>query len=384
MVVLLVGLTASAATVPAATDVRLGVHADKTRLVIDLSERVTYSVFTLRDPYRIVIDLPDISWQAPTAAWRRAGGLIGSLRFGRFRPGQSRVVLDLAEPARVGKSFFLDNANGQGVRFVMDLEPTSSAAFLAAMVPPKPVASRVVPPVPRDKPGTGPDEPFVIVVDPGHGGIDPGAIGVGGTYEKNVTLRFAFQLRQELRKRPRYKVVLTREDDSFVPLRERVERARQAAADLFISLHADSIANSRVRGGGIYTLSERASDKEAAELAAKENQADVIAGVDLAAHDDEVATILIDLTQRETMNYSVRFAGALVPELGQHIRLRSRPHRFAGFRVLKAPDVPSVLIELGYLSNREDERMLQSSRWRATIAASLARAIDRYVAGLES
>lgn len=375
---------ATAAAVPAATDVRLGVHPDKTRLVVDLSEKVGFSVFTLRDPYRIVIDLPDISWQAPTAAWRRSGGLIGGVRFGRFRPGQSRIVLDLTEPALVSKAFFLRSKNGTGVRLVMDLKPSTRQAFLAAMVPPKPAPERFVPPVPRDKPGTAAGAPFVIAIDPGHGGIDPGAIGVGGTYEKNVTLRFAVQLRAELRKRPNYRVFLTRDDDSFVPLRDRVERARAAGAELFISLHADSIANPRVRGGGIYTLSETASDKEAAELAAKENRADVIAGVNLAEHDGDVASILIDLTQRETMNYSVRFAGVLVPELRQHIKMRSRPHRFAGFRVLKAPDVPSVLVELGYLSNRQDERMLQSARSRQAIAKSVALAIDRYVAGLES
>jgi N-acetylmuramoyl-L-alanine amidase len=154
--------------------------------------------------------------------------------------------------------------------------------------------------------------------------------------------------------------------------------ARAAGADLFISIHADSIANRRVRGGGIYTLSENASDKEAAALAAKENRADLIAGLNLKGHDDEVTSILIDLTQRETMNYSAKFATALVPELRQLIHMRRKPHRFAGFVVLKAPDVPSVLIELGYLSNRRDERMLTSSKSRAAIAAAIARAVENY------
>ena len=154
--------------------------------------------------------------------------------------------------------------------------------------------------------------------------------------------------------------------------------ARAAGADLFLSIHADSIDNRKIRGGSIYTLSKKASDKEAAALAAKENRADLIAGLNLKVHDDEVASILIDLTQRETMNYSAQFATVLVPQLRKLIYMRRKPHRFAGFAVLKAPDVPSVLIELGYLSNRRDERMLTNARSRAAIAAAIARAVDRY------
>ncbi|MBT7288615.1 MAG: N-acetylmuramoyl-L-alanine amidase, partial [Rhodospirillaceae bacterium] len=213
---------------------------------------------------------------------------------------------------------------------------------------------------------------------PGHGGVDPGAIGISGIFEKRVTLAMARQVGKAIQALGRQRVRLTRNRDIFIPLRRRVAIARAAGAELFVSIHADSIANRRVRGGGIYTLSENSSDKEAAALAAKENRADLIAGVNLSGHDDEVASILIDLTQRETMNYSAQFAAALVPELRQLIQMRRKPHRFAGFVVLKAPDVPSVLIELGYLSNRRDEKMLTSPRSRAAIAKAIARSVDNY------
>ncbi|NQV58016.1 MAG: N-acetylmuramoyl-L-alanine amidase [Alphaproteobacteria bacterium] len=228
------------------------------------------------------------------------------------------------------------------------------------------------------KPKRQPTQKPLVVIDPGHGGVAPGAIGISGTFEKGVTLDMARQIGKAITALGRQRVRLTRVGDVFISLRRRVAIARAAEADLFISIHADSIGNKRIRGGGIYTLSEKSSDKESAALAAKENRADVIAGVNLTGHDDQVASILIDLTQRETMNYSAQFAAALVPELRQLIRMRRKPHRFAGFRVLKAPDVPSVLIELGYLSNRQDERMLTNAGSRAAIAASIARAVDNY------
>lgn len=379
-------IATGAGAVPAANDVRVGVHKGMTRLVIDMTEKVDFSIFTLPNPPRVVIDLPEISWQAPSQAQLRAGGVIAGLRFGRFRPGNARVVLDLKRPAKVSAAYFLPAADAQGQRYVLDLVEVTQEAFMAALVPPKqpPTPEAGGPPIPHLKPKRGPNDPFVIVIDPGHGGVDPGTIGIGGTYEKTVALGFAKQLASELQRRPGYKVVLTRDDDTFLSLRQRVAVARQVHGDLFISIHADSIRNARVRGGGVYTLSEKASDKEAEELAAKENRADVIAGVNLSAHDDEVAWILIDLTQRETMNYAARFANVLVTELGQHVAMRNTPHRFAGFRVLKAPDIPSVLVELGYLSNPADERMLLSTAHRRDIAKAIAQAVDRYVSGLDS
>ncbi len=361
-----------------ARGIRIGVHEGKTRVVLDLSAPVDFHIFALADPYRIVLDLPDIDWQMPAGTARRKGGLIAGLRYGHYRQGNARVVLDLRGPGVVGKSFLLPAAEGYGPRLVIDIKPASRQAFLAARKPPPRRAARRVETPRAVKPKRQATQRPLVVIDPGHGGVDPGAIGISGILEKRVTLGVARQIRKAISALGRQRVRLTRDGDVFISLRRRVAVARAAGADLFLSIHADSIENRKVRGGGIYTLSEKSSDKESAALAAKENRADVIAGVNLAGHDDQVASILIDLTQRETMNYSAQFAAALVPELRQLIYLRRKPHRFAGFRVLKAPDVPSVLIELGYLSNRREEKMLTNAAARAAIATSIARAVDNY------
>ncbi|MCW8863187.1 MAG: N-acetylmuramoyl-L-alanine amidase, partial [Rhodospirillales bacterium] len=223
----------------------------------------------------------------------------------------------------------------------------------------------------------------VIVIDPGHGGVDPGAIGVSGIYEKNITLSVAREIKKSLESTGRYKVVLTRDRDIFIRLRDRFEIARKAGADLFLSIHADTIRDRNIRGASVYTLSEKASDKEAAALAEQENKADLIAGVDLSHEDPVLANILIDLTQRETMNQSSHLAEMLVDEMGKSVRLLRNAHRFAGFAVLKAPDVPSVLIELGFLSNRHDERLLRDSRHRVRVAGAIGRSIDQFFTRVE-
>ncbi|MBT4488575.1 MAG: N-acetylmuramoyl-L-alanine amidase [Rhodospirillaceae bacterium] len=372
------GLSSHAWAETIAQDIRVGIHRDKTRVVFDLSATVPYQIFVLADPYRIVVDLPEMQWQVPPAAARRKGGLIAGLRYGQYQAGNSRVVLDLKGPGIVGKSFFIPPSKSRGPRLVLDIRKSTRQAFLAAVrAPPKRVAESKAPPL-STKPKRQPTQKPLVVIDPGHGGIDPGAIGVSGIFEKRVTLGMAQQVRKAILALGRHRVRLTRDRDSFIPLRRRVAIARAAGAELFLSIHADSIANRRVRGGGIYTLSETASDKESAALAAKENRADLIAGLNLNGHDDEVTSILIDLTQRETMNYSAQFATELVPQLRQLIHMRRKPHRFAGFVVLKALDVPSVLIELGYLSNRKDEKMLTNQRSRAAIAKAIARAVDNY------
>jgi N-acetylmuramoyl-L-alanine amidase len=221
-------------------------------------------------------------------------------------------------------------------------------------------------------------------IDAGHGGVDPGAIGHDGVYEKSIVLAAAKALKAALEETGRYKAVLTRTDDSFIRLRERIAIARRVDADLFVSLHADSIKDSSLRGLSVYTLSENASDNEAEALATSENKADIVAGIDLSQQEPEVTNILIDLAQRRTMNYSARLAGYVVHELERETKLLTRPHRFAGFAVLKAPDVPSVLVELGFLSNREDSRRLNDPAYRRKVATGLTRAIDRYFQGVQS
>jgi N-acetylmuramoyl-L-alanine amidase len=258
----------------------------------------------------------------------------------------------------------------------------------------RPEAPKV--PLPRPKPGSGEglqqaapqpapvDKPErtrrVIVIDPGHGGIDPGAIGVGKTKEKDVVLAFAQAFRDQLRATGRYDVIMTRDDDRFVTLKERVKVARRTQADLFIAIHADKVRGPTARGATVYTLSEKASDAEAEALAQKENLADVIGGVDLGGSNEEVNDILIDLTQRETKNHSLFFAKRAVRQLKPVTLMTGRPMRSAGFVVLKAPDIPSVLLELGYLSSDADEKLLNSDAWRKEVGAALVTAIDGYMA----
>jgi N-acetylmuramoyl-L-alanine amidase len=220
----------------------------------------------------------------------------------------------------------------------------------------------------------------LIYIDPGHGGPDPGTIGHNGTYEKNVTLAVARELQRQLLATGRYRVKLTRGGDQYVPLRSRFEMAREDRADIFISLHADSSFVGDPRGASVYTLSETSSDAEAAALATKENKADLIDGVDLTKQNAVVTSILIDLTQRETKNMSAHLAELMVDQLGKTTLLLPNTHRFAGFAVLKAPDIPSILIEMGYLSNVQDEALLLSAEHQANLAGAMLRAIDGYFA----
>ncbi len=247
---------------------------------------------------------------------------------------------------------------------------TAALSTKAAMAPAPAVESR-----PKALPSDG--KP-VVVIDPGHGGVDPGAIGVSGIYEKYITLAMARELKSQLEKQGRYKVRLTRDRDIFIRLRDRTAIARQYNADLFISLHADSVGNPQLKGLSIYTLSQNASDAEAQALADKENKADLLAGIDLSHESADVANILIDLAQRETMNRSAGFAGGVVEEMGRETSLLANSHRFAGFAVLKAPDVPAVLIEMGYLSNETEEHNLRQPEYRQKLAKGIARAVDRF------
>lgn len=368
----------------AVTGIRLGEQAYGTRVVLDITGYVDHDIFTLPDPYRVVIDLPEIEWRLPGRTLSVGRGLVQQFRYGLFRPGVSRVVLDVTGPVTVKRSFMLQPTADFGYRLVIDLEPVSVESFSrqAKRAPPPeaPTAPEAPPPPePITEPGTRDGKPL-IVLDAGHGGVDPGTIGLSGGYEKTLTLAFALEFKRQIKASGRYRVMLTRERDVFIRLRKRVEMARVNRADLFISLHADALANRRVSGAAVYTLSEKASDAETEELAARENKSDVIAGVNLVGegYDENVANILIDLARRETMNLSAQFAGFIIPELAKEIRLLRKTHRYAGFRVLKAPDVPSVLIEMGYLSNPKDEARLLDAAHRRKLMGAILRATDRY------
>lgn len=374
--------TGAAWAKPAVLDVRLGLHPDKTRVVLDLTEAPGYRIFPLAQPYRMVVDLTEVDWRLPDGHAPEGRGLVQSLRYGLFAPGTSRVVLDLAGPTHVREVQLLPATGSAPVRLVIDLEPASDAEFDGSLrAPPVASSTAMLAPaalvLPPPKPQTGDDRP-VIAIDPGHGGVDPGAIGLAGSYEKDITLAMALELKRQLEATGRYKAVLTRDSDVFIRLRDRIEIARAAGAKLFISLHADAHSTKDLRGASVYTLSEQASDAEAAALAAKENKSDVIAGIDLSNENEVVTNILIDLAQRETKNLSARFAALLVDELRSDTLLLRNSHRFAGFAVLKAPDVASVLIELGYLSSEEDEAQLRSAKHRAKLGSAILRAVDGY------
>ena len=386
-----------------AKNIRVGAHSNKTRFVLDVSANIEFRIFTLPDPYRVVIDLPEISWRLPgnvvTRNLKKPNSLIRNFRYGYFREGRSRIVLDTEKPVKIKSAFIIPPNRVKSFRVVIDLITTSRKDFLSKLNIPYSVALKDKS-FPTIKLGTkrfatqkvakenkfsadkairrrGFQEKTVIVIDPGHGGIDPGSTS-GRVYEKHITLAAAKVIKKHLEKRGRYKVFLTRRKDRFVRLRKRIAIAKNYGAQLFISIHADAIKNKRIRGLSVYTLSERASDKEAAELARMENKSDIIAGADLSDNSAVVSVILISLAQRDTMNASSKFASVLVKHTRRVSKILSNDHRFAGFAVLKSPDIPSILIEMGFLSNKADERALLNPRYREQLARSIGNAVDEY------
>jgi N-acetylmuramoyl-L-alanine amidase len=365
---------------PLATAVRVGGDENQTRLVVDFSRKVELRAFTLADPYRVVIDLPQVTFQLGGKAGESGRGLIKAFRFGLVMQGGSRMVIDLTGPARIEKAFALEAGDGQPARLVLELASVDRASFLRNLA----IDNRSGRHEPgrkaeQEAPSAIADPRPLIVIDPGHGGIDNGTKGPGGESEKQIVLDFGLLLRDQLEKIGKYRVVMTRTDDSFVPLGERVRLARSRNAALFISIHADALARGReAQGATIYTLSETASDAEAAHLAEAENKADIIAGIDLRSEPDDVADILIDLAQRETKAFSAQFARTLVTELKAVARLHKQPLKSAGFKVLRAPDVPSVLVELGFVSNRDDLRQLTSAAWRQRAADAIVQGVGTF------
>ena len=415
-------INASAAPVPIVTDIRVGQIDGATRLVLDVDRSIKFRVFLLSSPNRVVIDLPAVGWRLPQRPLPRNIGLLGKLRYGLFKPGITRIVVEVRKPVKIADVLLLNPIAKHSYRVVLDLKNVSRKTFAKLVKQQALVVSgerkvkqakssrqsrqgMLVPPnktprqgqretalrkaaqspfmLPPRKPKPSKRRKRIIVLDPGHGGADPGAVSLKGIYEKHITLAAAREFKVHLEKTGRYKVLLTRRRDVFIKLRERVEFSRDAKADLFISLHADKIKNSKIRGLSVHTLSEKASDREAAELADRENKVDLIVGVDLSKESKDVTNILIDLAQRETMNQSARFATLLVSELKRETKLLRNTHRFAGFAVLKAPDVPSVLLEMGFLSNRYDERNLRRKSYRARLAKSVVRAVRRYFVRVE-
>ena len=351
-------------------------------------------VFTLAAPDRIAIDVSGAT--AGQSAF--AGGSVHNIRQRQFSADTARIVLDLAEPAVVTNGNF--SADGKSLR--LSLRPVPLTEFSGTVARGKtqiipPAAFRADPPKRRYEvtapirvnvgkglplvSGPADDSLPLVVIDAGHGGHDPGAISPhGGQLEKDVTLAIAKSVRNEMLKSGRVRVALTRDTDKFIVLQDRFQLARKLRADLFISIHADSAESPEATGGTVYTLSEVASDREAQRLAARENKANIINGVNLGGADANVSSILIDLTQRETMNVSADFAKLLLREAAPNMRIRGNSHRFASFIVLKAPDTPSVLFETGYLSNEADVTFLASQSGQGKVARALANAIQVHFA----
>jgi N-acetylmuramoyl-L-alanine amidase len=379
------GSVAKAESNPAvAKDARVAGDRERTRFIADLSKKVDVHVFALGNPYRVIVDAPDVNFQMPDGVGKEKRGLVTAYRYGLFAPGKARIVLDVSGPFLIDKAFVLEARDDQPARLVVGLVPTDEKTFLAKLKESKPEqAASAAPSPPTQAPARPADAKLVVVLDPGHGGVDPGTSSATGITEKEVVLTFARALKAKLEATGRYEVFLTRDDDTFLPLRGRVEFAQKKGAGLFLSIHADYFPKQtdKATGATVYTLSEEASDEEAKALAAKENFSDALAGVELPRDSDEVlANILIDLAQRETQNRSVIFARSIVGELANKGSLHTRRLRSAGFRVLKAPDIPSVLLELGFLSNPDDEKRLTSDAWRDKTAAAVAESIDVYFA----
>jgi N-acetylmuramoyl-L-alanine amidase len=377
------------ASYPIASDVRFAGDDKRTRFILDLDKTIQLRAFALADPYRVVVDLPQTTFRLGAEVGATGRGLIKAFRYGLVMPGGSRIVFDLTGPARIQKAYVLDAANGQPARLIVDLEAVDRTTFvqsLAADSRPKlrpaiEPAGAVAEVSDTTKSQPPPDSRPVVVIDPGHGGIDNGTQS-GDETEKNLVLGFALALRDRIEKVGKYRVVMTRTDDTFIPLGERVRMARAQSAALFVSIHADALPRGEgdAQGATIYTLSDHASDVEAERLAEAENRADAIGGVNLTEEPTDVADILIDLAQRETRTFSNRFARLLMHDMKSTVRMHKHPLKSAGFKVLKAPDVPSVLVELGYVSNKADLAQLVSESWRARAVGSVAQAVDAFFA----
>lgn len=421
-------------------DVRLGSpEAGVTRFVLELDQQADYRLFFLANPSRLVLDMPTLTWpqhQVPSGS-----GLVKGWRYGQFGEG-TRIVLDLSAPVSFSTALDLPARDGKGPRLVLDLRSGGAPEFAkligqswgqrgqqsfsmaaapseisaadshveeapsallqdtpatlaenndlaeaglspAALIPasaPASIAGLGVCPKPPQLPERrrNYDPRPLVVLDAGHGGVDPGAIGVNGVREKDITLAVVRQLADRLKSSGHYRVAMTRSRDVFVPLRERVAIARRQGADLFISIHADSAESSSAQGSTIYTLSERASDREAARLADSENRSDQLAGLEAVAGDDNVASLLTTMSYAASLNQSRDFSALLASELGRHIRMTDQPQRSAGFAVLKAPDMPSALIEMGYLSNRAEVRLLTQPDHQRQLVSAIERGVEKF------
>ncbi|MEQ1714793.1 MAG: N-acetylmuramoyl-L-alanine amidase [Hyphomicrobium sp.] len=364
--------------------------ATATTFSLTMSKGVTAEVFTLADPYRIIVDLPDVVFNLPASTGSAGQGLVKVFRFGLFAEHKARVVIETTGPVKVLSAEMTRASSSGAVQLKLALAATDAAAFAAGAGRPRSEADETARASAPDVTGQGAPAVKklrpVIVIDAGHGGIDPGASGPNHMTEKAVVFAVAQHLEKVLKSAGRYDVKMTRTRDVFVSLDRRLKMSNEVGADLFISLHADAIAETafaeNIRGATVYTLSERATDEQARLMAEKENASDLIAGLSAVDESgkDQVVNILFDLMRRETSNFATDFSNLLVQRLSKSIVLSRDPQRSAAFKVLKQAHAPSVLVELGYMSNSKDQSEMTAPAWQLKVASSIAAAIDSYFA----
>ncbi|HHQ14271.1 MAG TPA: AMIN domain-containing protein, partial [Chromatiales bacterium] len=343
--------------------VRIAVKQEQTRIALDLTRAAEHKLFTLSNPDRVVIDIRPGRFASSALPLPDGTGAVKRIRGANRNDGSVRVVLDLDQPVRT-RSFVLPPDERHGSRLVVDLQPLDAR-------PP------TVRKAPKLAPARGRD--IVVAIDAGHGGHDPGARGVRGAREKDITLQISRRLAAEVDAQPGMRSFLTRRNDTYVPLRDRMERARRANADVFVSIHADSFRDRRVRGATVYVLSEKgASDEASRRLAERENAAGTVGGVKLTGKDPTLASVLMDLSQNASLSASVDVGDEILKEMGEFARLRKRKVQQAPFLVLKSPDVPSVLVETAFVSNPDDEKNLTSPRYQQRLAEAILAGLRRF------
>lgn len=381
--------TALLPPLPNVIDVRVSDTAERARLIIDLAAKTEFAFVSLEEPNRLAIDVRAGTFSVPDPEGQPSGsGIIKAYTVEQAAPDRVRTTLELTAPAQVQQAYVLDAFEDQPARLVVDVIPATPAEFAANVARDKAASSDVAATPAQSTPAGGSElvtetRPLVVI-DPGHGGIDSGAESPDGIREKDIVLAFSLKLQQLLVESGRFDVALTREDDRYLRLEERVALARANKADLFLSIHADSFQQPEIRGASVYTRDENATDVLDKVLADNENKTDIIAGFTMPQMAPEVIDILLDLMRREMRVQSFMAAQAIVHQLEPSIALRRFPVRQADFFVLQAPDVPSVLIELGFLSNAEDIANLVEGGWQDRTAEAIARGVSTYFDGLET
>ncbi|MFD1197337.1 N-acetylmuramoyl-L-alanine amidase [Brucella gallinifaecis] len=376
-----IGLAKAAGEAPlSALTYRMAGDDLRMRVVVMFDQKPKVSTLLLANPYRLVFDLPETRFGFDETSLS-ARGIVSRVRYGLVGKNRSRLILTLRGPFNVENVQVIKNETISGYRLVADIVAISDRQFEQNLAAIHDVTGSTADKNAVKAASLSSDKdaahPFVVMIDPGHGGIDSGAESLSGIKEKDLTLAFGRELRDRLAKENNIRVLMTRNDDTFLRLSERVRLARQHAADLFISIHADTINQGDIRGATVYTISDKASDSVARAMAERENMSDSLGGAVPEAL-PEVTDILLDLTRRETHTFSLSFAEKVISSLQGEVNLINNPHRFAGFQVLRAPDVPSVLIEIGYLSNAEDEKLISNPQWRRKLADRIAQAVKAF------